>query len=183
MEKNNLQTTVKQLEEFLSAYYRKTGVRPTLGEALDMMEKDNLLSAPRAVAAADSKVQHTVEEICEIIDSQPVNATAFLQNTSPSESGTSHVSGEDAVFAPGRDVTVTRVFSYLSADAAEYDYFTIAVVLKGECEFFFAGTPIARQTLSTYSQNMGYSSASSSNYLKILNNLVGILVKYGLIGT
>lgn len=142
MEKNNLQTTVKQLEEFLSAYYRKTGVRPTLGEALDMMEKDNLLSAPRAVAAADSKVQHTVEEICDIIDSQPVNATAFLQNTSPSESGTSHVSGEDAVFAPGRDVTVTRVFSYLSADAAEYDYFTIAVVLKGECEFFFAGTPI-----------------------------------------
>ena len=111
MEKNNLQTTVKQLEEFLSAYYRKTGVRPTLGEALDMMEKDNLLSAPRAVAAADSKVQHTVEEICDIIDSQPVNATAFLQNTSPSESGTSHVSGEDAVFAPGRDVTVTRVFS------------------------------------------------------------------------
>lgn len=82
MEKNNLQTTVKQLEEFLSAYYRKTGVRPTLGEALDMMEKDNLLSAPPAVAAADSKVQHTVEEICEIIDSQPVNATAFLQNTS-----------------------------------------------------------------------------------------------------
>ena len=142
MEKNNLQTTVKQLEEFLSAYYRKTGVRPTLGEALDMMEKYNLLSAPPAVAAADSKVQHTVEEICEIIDSQPVNATAFLQNTSPSESGTAHVSGEDAIFAPGRDVTVTRVFSYLSADAAEYDCFTIAVVLKGECEFFFAGTPI-----------------------------------------
>lgn len=121
MEKNNLQTTVKQLEEFLSAYYRKTGVRPTLGEALDMMEKDNLLSAPPAVAAADSKVQHTVEEICDIIDSQPVNATAFLQNTSPSESGTAHVSGEDAIFAPGRDVTVTRVFSYLSAAAAEYD--------------------------------------------------------------
>ena len=100
MEKNNLQTTVKQLEEFLSAYYRKTGVRPTLGEALDMMEKDNLLSAPPAVAAADSKVQHTVEEICEIIDSQPVNATAFLQNTSPSESGTAHVSGEDASLRP-----------------------------------------------------------------------------------
>ena len=48
---------------------------------------------------------------------------------------------------------------------------------------FFSTSPIARQTLSTYSQNMGYSSASSSNYLKILNNLVGILVKYGLIGT
>ena len=73
MEKNNLQTTVKQLEEFLSAYYRKTGDRPTLGEALDMMEKDNLLSVPRTVTATDSKIQHTVDEICEIIDSQPVN--------------------------------------------------------------------------------------------------------------
>lgn len=48
---------------------------------------------------------------------------------------------------------------------------------------FFAGSPIARQTLSSTSQNMGYSTATSSNYLKILNNLVGILSKYGLIGT
>lgn len=48
---------------------------------------------------------------------------------------------------------------------------------------FFAGSPIARQTLSPYSQNMGYSTATASNYLKILNNLVGILSKYGLIGT
>ena len=30
---------------------------------------------------------------------------------------------------------------------------------------------------------MNYSAATASNYLKILNNLVGILVKYGLIGT
>ena len=28
---------------------------------------------------------------------------------------------------------------------------------------------------------MGYSTATASNYLKILNNLVGILSKYGLI--
>ena len=48
---------------------------------------------------------------------------------------------------------------------------------------FFAGTPLARQTLSSTSQNMSYSTATASNYLKILNNLVGILVKYGLIGT
>mgnify|MGYP001043333318 FL=1 len=48
---------------------------------------------------------------------------------------------------------------------------------------FFAGSPIARQTLSSTSQNMGYSTAPASNYLKILNNLVGILSKYGLIGT
>ena len=46
---------------------------------------------------------------------------------------------------------------------------------------FFAGTPIARQALSSTSQNMGYSTATASNYLKILNNLVGILSKYGLI--
>ena len=48
---------------------------------------------------------------------------------------------------------------------------------------FFAGSPIARQTLSSTSQNMGYSTATASNHLKILNNLVGILSKYGLIGT
>ena len=30
---------------------------------------------------------------------------------------------------------------------------------------------------------MSYSTATDSNHLKILNNLVGILVKYGLIGT
>ena len=48
---------------------------------------------------------------------------------------------------------------------------------------FFAGSPIARQALSSTSQNMGYSTATASNYLKILNNLVGILSKYGLIGT
>ena len=48
---------------------------------------------------------------------------------------------------------------------------------------FFAATPIIRQTLSSVSQNMSYSTATDSNHLKILNNLVGILVKYGLIGT
>ena len=47
---------------------------------------------------------------------------------------------------------------------------------------FWGADPIARQTLSTTSQNMGYTSATSSNYLKILNNIVGILKKYGLIG-
>lgn len=47
---------------------------------------------------------------------------------------------------------------------------------------FFGVTPVARQTLSTSSTNMSYTSATSSNYLTILNNLVGILKnKYGLI--
>ena len=48
---------------------------------------------------------------------------------------------------------------------------------------FFANSPLVRQTLSTYTTNMSYSAATNSNYLTILNNLVGILVKYGLIGT
>ena len=48
---------------------------------------------------------------------------------------------------------------------------------------FFGATAIAKQTLSTSSTNMNYTSATSSNYLTILNNLCGILKnKYGLIG-
>ena len=47
---------------------------------------------------------------------------------------------------------------------------------------FFGTTAIARQTLSTTSNNMSYSSATSSNYLHCLNNVIGILKKYGLIG-
>lgn len=48
---------------------------------------------------------------------------------------------------------------------------------------FFGHTANAKQTLSTTSQNMGYTSATASNYLTILNNVVGILKeKYGLIG-
>lgn len=47
---------------------------------------------------------------------------------------------------------------------------------------FYGATPIVRQTLSTSSQNMGYTSATSSNYLTILNNVVGIMKKLGLIG-
>ena len=46
---------------------------------------------------------------------------------------------------------------------------------------FFGATPIAKQTLSTSSANMGYTSATASNYLVILNNVVGILSKkYGM---
>lgn len=47
---------------------------------------------------------------------------------------------------------------------------------------FFGYEPVRKQTLSTSSTNMSYSSATSSNYLTVLNNLVGILKnKYGLI--
>ena len=46
---------------------------------------------------------------------------------------------------------------------------------------FFGATPTSRKTISTASNNMGYSSATESNYLKVLNNLVGALKTYGLI--
>ena len=47
---------------------------------------------------------------------------------------------------------------------------------------FYGTTPVVRQTLSTTTTNMSYTSATASNYLTILNNLVGILKnKYGLI--
>ena len=47
---------------------------------------------------------------------------------------------------------------------------------------FFGGAAQSKLTMSTSSANMGYSSATASNYLTILNNVVGILKKYGLIG-
>ena len=47
---------------------------------------------------------------------------------------------------------------------------------------FFGTTPVVRQTISKTSNNMSYSDATSTNYLYILNNLIGILKnKYGLI--
>ena len=141
MDKNNLQTTVKDLEEFLSANYRKTGVRPSLGEALDLMDKKHLLTSPHIPVTAETRVKHSIDEICSIIDSQPVDATAFLQNTSASN-GT-HLSEEDAIFAPGRDVAVTRLFSYLSEEPTVYESFTVIVVLKNECAINFDGTPLA----------------------------------------
>ena len=141
MEKNNLQTTVKELEAFLSSNYRKTGVRPSLGEALDLMDKKHLLTSPHIPPAPESKVQHSIDEICAIVDAQPVDVTAFLQNTSATEG--SHLSEEDAIFAPGRDVAATRLFSYLSAECSEYDCFSVIVVLKESCEIFFDGTPLA----------------------------------------
>lgn len=141
MEKTNLQTTVKELEEFLSSNYRKTGVRPSLGEALDLMDKKHLLTSPHIPVTAESRLKHSIDEICSIIDAQPVDATAFLQNTSASDGV--HLLEEDAIFAPGRDVAVTRLFSYLSEEPSVYDAFSVVVVLKNECVIHFDGVPLS----------------------------------------
>ena len=141
MEKTNLQTTVKELEEFLSSNYRKTGVRPSLGEALDLMDKKHLLTSPHIPVTAESRLKHSIDEICSIIDAQPVDATAFLQNTSASDGV--HLLEEDAIVAPGRDVAVTRLFSYLSEEPSVYDAFSVVVVLKNECVIHFDGVPLS----------------------------------------
>lgn len=47
---------------------------------------------------------------------------------------------------------------------------------------YIVGVPMVQQTISLASNNMGYSSVTSGNYLYALNNLIGILkIKYGLI--
>lgn len=46
---------------------------------------------------------------------------------------------------------------------------------------FYGATPITQPVLSTVSANMSYSSATASNYLTIINNIVGILKKLGLL--
>lgn len=48
---------------------------------------------------------------------------------------------------------------------------------------FFGTTPSTRKTLSTTSVNQGYTAATASNYLTIINNIVGILKAHGLIST
>ena len=48
---------------------------------------------------------------------------------------------------------------------------------------FYNGSGTTRQSLSTSSQNQGYSGATSSNYLTVLNNIAGILNKLGLLST
>lgn len=46
---------------------------------------------------------------------------------------------------------------------------------------FYGNIPITQQTLSTTTKNMGYTSATESNYLIVLNNIAGILKKLGML--
>lgn len=65
--------------------------------------------------------------------------------------------------------------AYIGKREAHIGYNTSSVVA------FFGGDGTTRQTLSTTSQNQGYSSANANNHLTVLNNIVGILEKLGLI--
>ena len=93
-----------------------------------------------------------------------------------------------SVFAPNFSTTTSGA----SLGSSTYPFHGCYLGYYGEMHFgnannncklgFFGYTPVIKQTLSTTTQNMSYTSATSSNYLIILNNLVGILKnKYGLI--
>lgn len=65
--------------------------------------------------------------------------------------------------------------AYIGKEEAHIGLNTASVIA------FFGANGTTRQTLSTTSQNQGYSSANANNYLTVLNNIVGILEKLGLI--
>lgn len=93
-------------------------------------------------------------------------ANRLRPNTGPTSS-TAYYLGESSYYWH---------YAYIGADLAKIGYNQSSQI------GFFAATPVARQTLSTSSTNMGYTSATSSNYLTVINNIAGILKKYGLIG-
>ena len=94
-----------------------------------------------------------------------------------------------AVYADG----VTLIFDGQSeASSKHYKCNTAVPFAAGDrvkvCEIagtfvveYVVGAPLAVQALSTASANMGYTAAPSSNYLRIVNNIAGILKKYRLI--
>lgn len=93
-------------------------------------------------------------------------ANRLRPNTGPTSS-TAYYLGESSYYWH---------YAYIGADLAKIGYNQSSQI------GFFAATPVSRQTLSTSSTNMGYTSATSSNYLTVINNIAGILKKYGLIG-
>ena len=94
-----------------------------------------------------------------------------------------------AVYADG----VTLIFDGQSeASSKHYKCNTAVPFAAGDrvkvCEIagtfvveYVVGAPLAVQALSTASAHMGYTAATSSNYLRIVNNIAGILKKYRLI--
>jgi len=88
-----------------------------------------------------------------------------------------------------RKVSGTYVVEYAVTNAPVQevgaDFATTAQYLgaeSGSSIGCFGTTPIGRQTINLASNNMGYTSVTSGNYLYALNNLIGIFKsKYGLI--
>lgn len=119
----------------------------------------------------------------------PVNAVnANLTATIHFGGATSsnYIIAEDSELRPSV-LNSSSGYSYLGIAGA---YWSHAYIGKEEAHIglntasiiaFFGANGTTRQTLSTTSQNQGYSSANANNYLTVLNNIVGILEKLGLI--
>lgn len=112
-----------------------------------------------------------------------VNKITFSPNNSSSQnvSLTASVSGSYYTLTPSADKVIN-----LGTTTRRFNEFYVFKAVIGTNDSssqigFFGATTVAKQTLSTSSANMGYTSATASNYLVILNNVVGILSKkYGM---
>lgn len=112
-----------------------------------------------------------------------VNEITFSPNSSTTYnvSLTASNSGSTYTLTPSADKAIN-----LGTTTRRFNEFYVFKAIIGTNDYnseigFFGTTPIAKQTLSTSSANMGYTFATASNYLVILNNVVGILSKkYGM---
>lgn len=140
MEKNFLQTTVKELEKFLAAYHKATGETPSMSEALELMAQNRPLLPSVDETSLAEVLSRNADEIRDIIDSQPINASAYLCNAASDDEDPAVE--EDAVFPDGRDVVAYRLFPYLEEKPRRHSFFEVMVVLSGKCTVTFEGTPV-----------------------------------------
>lgn len=126
------------------------------------------------------KLGKTNRAFAEIV----VNKITFAPNNtgdSYANSLTASGSGTTVTLTPNRDKTLNIGTSSYRLGEVYLDIAQFGSSGASAKIGFFGTTPIAKQTLSTSSANMGYTSATASNYLVILNNVVGILSKkYGM---
>lgn len=118
------------------------------------------------------------------------DGVTLIFDDSAAESTKHYLCAANQVFAASDRVKVKKVsgtyivenvvgapLTSLDADTAQ-----LLGALSGSTIGCFGTTPIGRQTINLASNNMGYTSVTSGNYLYALNNLIGILkTKYGLI--
>jgi AraC-like DNA-binding protein/mannose-6-phosphate isomerase-like protein (cupin superfamily) len=140
MEKNFLQTTVKELEKFLAAYHKATGETPSMSEALELMSRNDMLLPAMEEASLAEVLTRSADEIRDIIDSQPINASAYLHNADTGDE--SPAAEESAIFPDGRDVVAYRLFPYIEEKPRRHSFFEIMIVLDGKCTITFEDTPV-----------------------------------------
>ena len=112
-----------------------------------------------------------------VVNPQTTTYTTGYQTIYPATNGEWKLGSDAKSFA---DINVLS--AHIGRGSATGQEVVINASSSGKLGFFGHSSAV-RQTLSTTSQNMGYSAVTASNYLIVLNNLVGILrEKHGLIG-